>query len=264
MRVLLCSPEYFDIRYEINPWMDVNNNAESSKAMQQWRNMIDALAHTNAKIEHIRPHEDFPDMVFTANAGLVRHHQVILSNFKHEERRGERDLFELWFLRHGYQTLDLPSGIHFEGEGDALFFKDLLFMGHGFRTDKESHQLIADMLNVDYVSLELINPKFYHLDTCLFVSDNHICFYKDAFTPESLNMALTKLTQYVAENELSVKITSVSSKHAESFICNSIAIKDKVITPASDFSGVFDRAAVCDMSEFMKSGGAIKCLTLKL
>ena len=128
MRVLLCSPEYFDIRYEINPWMDVNNNAESSKAMQQWRNMIDALAHTNAKIEHIRPHEDFPDMVFTANAGLVRHHQVILSNFKHEERRGERDLFELWFLRHGYQTLDLPSDIHFEGEGDALFFKDLLFI----------------------------------------------------------------------------------------------------------------------------------------
>ena len=264
MKILVCPPEFFDVWYEINAWMDIHNTPHKARARSQWWAMYNALLSSGAQVQRIEPHPRYPDMVFTANAGLVRKNSIILSNFKHEQRQGEQFLFKKWFVEHGYNIIELPPDVCFEGEGDALFFKDLLFMGHGFRTDKESHQLIADMLNVDYVSLELINPKFYHLDTCLFVSDNHICFYKDAFTPESLNMALTKLTQYVAENELSVKITSVSSKHAESFICNSIAIKDKVITPASDFSGVFDRAAVCNMSEFMKSGGAIKCLTLKL
>lgn len=264
MKVLLCSPEYFDVRYEINPWMDITNNAEPSKAMQQWRNMIDALSSAGAKIEHIRPHEDFPDMVFTANAGLVKDKQVILSNFKHKERRGEKDLFEKWFLQHGYETILLPDDIHFEGAGDALFFKDLLFMGYGFRTDKESHSMIAEILDVDYISLELKNPNFYHLDTCLFVSDKHICFYEKAFTPESLVGGMTKLVQYIAQENLSVKISSVSEEEAYNFICNSVSVKSQIVTPANNCGNLFSNAITCNMSEFMKSGGAVKCLTLTL
>jgi len=264
MKVLLCSPQFFDVRYEINPWMDVNNNPDNIKAFSQWRCMIDALSAAGAKIEHMRPHADFPDMVFTANAGLVKDSRVILSNFKYEQRRGETNMFEKWFLHHDYETVDLPAHMYFEGAGDALFFRDLLFMGHGFRTDEKSHSLIAEILDVDYISLELKNPNFYHLDTCLFVADDHICFYEKAFTPQSFSKGMTKLIQYIAKENLSVRISSVSEEQAHNFICNSICIKGQVITPAFNCSTVFNNPLKCDMSEFMKAGGAIKCLTLTL
>ena len=112
MKVLLCSPEYFDVRYEINPWMDVNNNSQSHLAMSQWRHLINALTSAGAEIAHILPHPDLPDMVFTANAGLVKDKQVILSNFKHEERCGEQYLFERWFLQRRYETILLPDDIY--------------------------------------------------------------------------------------------------------------------------------------------------------
>ena len=264
MKVLLCSPEYFSVRYEINPWMDIHNNPNENLAMSQWRNMINALTAAGAEIKHILPHPDFPDMVFTANAGLVKGKQVILSNFKHEERRGEQYLFEKWFLQHGYETILLADDIHFEGAGDALFFKDLLFMGHGFRTNKESHAIIAETLDVDYISLELKNPNFYHQDTCLFVSDNHICFYEEAFTPESFSKGMIKLVQYIAKENLSVKISSVPEEEAYNFVCNSVSIRGQVITPAANCDKLFGHNVTCNMSEFMKSGGAVKCLTLTL
>ena len=200
------------------------------------------------------------NLLITGGTGLVG------SSFDSGIKLGSDDLNLLDRVKDNFDKL--TDCIHNQDLNFYMnFVVESLFAANKYFNDQEPWNKKSDTIRLNtivYVSLELINPKFYHLDTCLFVSDNHICFYKDAFTPESLNMALTKLTQYVAENELSVKITSVSSKHAESFICNSIAIKDKIITPASDFSGVFDRAAVCDMSEFMKSGGAIKCLTLKL
>ena len=264
MRILLCAPDFFDVRYEINPWMDVENNPQTLKAFSQWRNIIDAIGKAGGIIEHIRPHPDFPDMVFTANAGLIKGKKVVLSNFKYEERQGEQPLFEEWFLKKGYQSILLPDEIHFEGAGDGLFFRDLLFLGHGFRTDKESHKMVAECLGVEYVSLELIDPRFYHLDTCMFISDEQVCFYADAFTPESLSAALSKLTDYVCKENLSIKISAVSESQATNFICNSLEVKGTVITPANNHGSVFSRAHVCDMSEFMKSGGAVKCLTLTL
>ena len=236
MKILLCAPDFFDVRYEINPWMDVENTPQTLKAFSQWRNIIDAIGKAGGIIEHIRPHPDFPDMVFTANAGLIKGKKVVLSNFKYEERQGEQPLFEEWFLKKGYQSILLPDEIHFEGAGDGLFFRDLLFLGHGFRTDKESHKMIGECLGVDYASLELIDPRFYHLDTCMFIS----------------------------KENLSIKISAVSESQATNFICNSLAVKGTVITPASNHGSVFSRAHVCDMSEFMKSGGAVKCLTLTL
>ena len=98
----------------------------------------------------------------------------------------------------------------------------------------------------------------------MFISDEQVCFYADAFTPESLSAALGKLTDYVCKENLSIKISAVSESQATNFICNSLSVKGTVITPANNHGSVFSRAHVCDMSEFMKSGGAVKCLTLTL
>ena len=266
MKILVCPPEFFDVWYEINAWMDIHNTPHKARARSQWWAMYNALLSSGAQVQRIEPHPRYPDMVFTANAGLVRKNSIILSNFKHEQRQGEQFLFKKWFVEHGYNIIELPPDVCFEGEGDALFFKDLLFMGHGFRTDIESHKHIGRVLGVECVSLELVNPKFYHLDTCLFTSDTQVCFYKDALTPESLRYAMGRLINYVSKNNLTVKITSVSKEDADNFICNSIEIRKRIVSPVFNCDKVFGigRHRFCDMSEFKKSGGAVKCLTLKL
>ena len=130
--LLVCRPTYFGIEYEINPWMSMDENADPEFAIFQWDRMCSRLTKAGATLRHIEPQRGLPDMVFTANAGLVYKKTVILSNFRHEERRGEKQFFKDWFLKNGYRVVELPDSIAFEGEGDALFFKGVLFMGSGF------------------------------------------------------------------------------------------------------------------------------------
>ena len=265
--ILVCSPRHFSIDYEINSWMRVENTIDSEKAVRQWLNFCTKLAKCGAEIHYIEPHPDFPDMVFTANAGLVhkKSKSVILSNFKHEERQGETELFKRWFLDNGYRVIELPKSICFEGEGDALFLGDTLFLGYGFRTDLESHEIVAKALGVDYVSCELVNPYFYHLDTCFMPMKDRIVYFKDAFSGYTQRKMVKKFVE-IGTNKGRLDILNVHSEQADEFICNSVHIKSSVITPSYNshlsFAGYEEHK--CDLSEFMKSGGAAKCLTLKL
>lgn len=265
-RVLVCDPEFFNISYEINSWMNVDNKTDGEKVRRQWDEMIECLVNSGAKIEHIQPSPDFPDMVFTANAGLVRGNRVVLSNFRHEERRGERELFRRWFLDQGYEVIELPEDISFEGAGDAMFFNNILFIGCGSRTNRRAHPIIAEALGVDYVSCELVNPYFYHLDTCLFTTDNQFVYYDEAFTHASLREMLTKVTETTMKTNNSVNICPVNTAQAKQFICNSIKVRHSITTPAYNHDNIFSSTHIfnCDVSEFIKAGGAVKCLTLEL
>jgi len=264
-RILVCDPEFFDIQYEINSWMDVDNKADEGKVRTQWDAMIECLVSGGAKIEHIQPDPNFPDMVFTANAGLVRGNRVVLSNFRHKERRGERDLFKQWFLDRDYDVIELPEDISFEGAGDAMFFNNVLFMGCGLRTNRRAHPIIAEALGVDYVSCELVNPYFYHLDTCLFTTDDQFVYYDEAFTHSSLYEMLTKVIEVTMKTNNSVNICPVNTTQAKQFICNSIKVQHRITTPAYNHDNIFSSDTFnCDVSEFIKAGGAVKCLTLEL
>jgi N-dimethylarginine dimethylaminohydrolase len=227
--------------------------------------MHDRLIESGATLKYIEPHPDFPDMVFTANAGLVKDKTVILSNNKHPQRQGESPLFKKWFLDHGYKVIELPKDIYFEGAGDAIFIGDLLFMGYGFRTSKEAHSIIANVLGVDYVSCELVNPKFYHLDTCFFSHKQGILYYLDAFSEETQRKILMNIIG-VSMLGGGMTIAPARKKQAEEFICNSVLNEDSIITPSHNLGSCFLGYNIysCNMSEFMKSGGAVKCLTLQL
>ena len=168
-------------------------------------------------------------------------------------------------MKNGYRVIEIPDEICFEGEGDALFLNDVLFMGYGFRTDIEAHSIVANALGVDYVSCELIDPKFYHLDTCFFPMDDRIVYHRDAFSDASQMWMIDKFVEIGTHSGL-LSIINVHEDQANDFLCNSIEIGDTVITPSDQFSLVLSgkQANTCDMSEFMKSGGAIKCLTLRL
>jgi len=265
--ILVCNPRYFGINYEINSWMNIKNIINPHKANEQWFKFCDDLKQCGVKLQYIDPHPDFPDMVFTANAGLVNSklRSVILSNFKHEERKGEQAIFKRWFLDHGYSVTRLPENINFEGQGDALFLGDTLFLGYGFRTDIESHRIIAEILEVDYVSCELIDPYFYHLDTCFTPTKDGLLYFKEAFSKQSHDKMIDKFIDMGKNNSL-LDIANVKEVHAHEFICNSVFLENSIVTPSKNISKYFDGCVkyLCDLSEFMKSGGAAKCLTLKL
>ena len=265
--ILVCPPKHYGVEYEINPWMDVDISVNQKKANLQWLRMCDRLIRSGAYLSYIDPDPDLPDMVFTANAGFIKDKTVILSNNRHKERQGESPLFKRWFLDNGYRVIELPKGVYFEGAADAIFFNGVLFMGYGFRTSKESHKIIAGTFDVDYVSCELVDPRFYHLDTCFLPMDGRLIYYRKAFSEKSVDKMLKAVLEQCLFNQKHLDILNVEDLYAEQFICNSVEIDNNVVTPSADGYNLFgDRHDVecCDMSEFMKAGGAVKCLTLKL
>jgi N-dimethylarginine dimethylaminohydrolase len=166
--LLMCPPDFYDVEYVINPWMEGNiHRASHERALDQWRGLVAALK-PHATIELASPRSGLPDMVFTANAGLVIGNTVVLSRFLHPERRGEEKHFKKWFLERGFEVHELPPDLPFEGAGDALLDSDrgLLWSGYGQRSELDSHPLIAQMCGIEVLSLRLTAKRFYHLDTC--------------------------------------------------------------------------------------------------
>lgn len=258
MKVLMCRPDYFDIEYEINPWMHVENKVDPKKALEQWENLYQTYQDFGVKVELIQQVLGLPDMVFTANAGICKGNTFVSGNFRHVERKGEELHFQKWFSDHGY---DVKTLTHFQGgEGDALFYKGTLYMGYGFRSDPAVHKEIADILNVPFVSLHLIDPYYYDFDTtfCPF-GEKGFLYYPSAFAEES--------RERLAKVAGAIEMTKMQ---AEGFIGNSVYVGGKLLVGYLDedlkskLAKLDVEPILLNMSEFKKSGGGIKCLTLYL
>jgi N-dimethylarginine dimethylaminohydrolase len=261
MAILMCRPDFFGVEYEINPWMHVADQVDRTRAAQQWDALHRAYTDLGLSVVLAPPVAGLPDMVFTANAGVVWNGTAVLSRFRHPERQGEEPLWERAFEEQGFAVVRPPRDMAFEGAGDALFVGDTLFAGHGFRTDKEAHRFVGRALGVDVVSLELVDPRFYHLDTCFCpLNDQTVIFAPQAFSPRSAR-TIRKLVPHVIE---------VPTAVAAGFACNAIAVGNRVISStAAERLGAqlhaegFDTTAL-PMTEFMKSGGGVRCLSLPL
>jgi N-dimethylarginine dimethylaminohydrolase len=261
--LLLCPPDHYGIEYEINPWMSRARGAEAAVAQKQWKDLHATLSKLNFTIHLVPPQPKLPDMVFTANAGLAVGKKFIPSNFRHKERAGEAPHFVRWMEKHGYESAWLPEGLYFEGEGDALFGGDTLFCGYKFRSDIQSHRAVADILGCLVISVELVDPRFYHLDTCFCpLADGWLMYYPPAF-----DLASQETITMLVPPE---KRIDVGEKDAFLFACNAVDINGRVfMNDASATLQSWVRAAgfkltLTPLSEFIKAGGAAKCLTLKL
>src|SRR3989344_2804303 len=181
--VLMCRPNYFGILYEINPWMNKKNQPDKKLALEQWLKLTSALALAGVELNFIEPREGLPDMVFTANAGLIYKNQIVLSNFHPKERRGEISHFNKWFGDRGYAVLGAPRNSFFEGHGDALWMGESLICGYGLRSSEAGVKIAAEMIEKKPIVLKLANKHFYHLDTCLcpIPEKNLILYYPSAF-----------------------------------------------------------------------------------
>jgi N-dimethylarginine dimethylaminohydrolase len=259
--LLLCPPDYYGIEYEINPWMSRARGAEAVLAQQQWKNLHTILAKLECKIQLVKPQPKLPDMVFTANAGLTIGKRFIPSNFRHKERAGEAPHFARWMDEHGYEIAWLPNDFYFEGEGDALFGGDALFCGYKFRSDIKSHRAVADMLGCLVISVELVDPRFYHLDTCFCpVAHDAAVWFPSAFD----EYGQRAIRDHVPD------LIDVAPEEAVHFSCNAVVLDCDIVLPEGASQLVVtlkERGYRCHelpMSEFLKAGGACKCLTMFL
>jgi N-dimethylarginine dimethylaminohydrolase len=256
----MCPPDYYGIEYEINPWMDVRRPADADLARGQWRALYECLTATlGIRVDVLEPVKGLPDLVFTANAGLVVGRRFIGSRFLHPERQREQPAWEAWFLGRDYAIESLPHDTCFEGEGDALWLGDTLFAGYRIRSDIRSHQAIAALLKCQVLSLELVDARFYHLDTCFCpLDDRHALYYPPAFDDYGRRV----IAQFVSEP------IPVCDADALRFGCNAIvAGRDVVLQSGCAALEASLRAAgwrphPVDLSEFHKAGGSAKCLAL--
>ncbi len=260
-RVMMCAPTSYRLEYEINPWMRLENRPDTGLAAKQWDLLYEVLkTRAGAEIELIPQVEGCPDMVFTANAGLVKGDIALLASFRHPQRALEEPHFDRWFKEHGYTVHTPPQGCKFEGEGDALFAGSNLVAGYLKRSDICSHRWMADMLSTTVLSLELVDDRWYHLDTCLLpLSRNRVAFYPGAFD---------EYAQTVIRHHY--ETIDVELEEALRFACNAVVVGDTVVLPSgcpkleADLQECGYSTINVEMSEFLKSGGASKCLTLLL
>jgi N-dimethylarginine dimethylaminohydrolase len=261
MPILMCRPEYFGIEYEINPWMHVAVSVDHERALQQWDALNRTYEQLGVQIELTDPVRGLPDMVFTANAAVLWNGRAVLSNFQYAQRQGEEQYWRAALERHGFEVRELPHTISFEGAGDALFVGERLFCGYGFRTDHESHRLVGELLGVEVTTLQLVDPRFYHLDTCFCPLDERtVIFAPEALSDDSANLVRTLVPRAI---EVPVDV-------AAGFSCNATPVGTCVVSSIAALRLEPQLAAAgfsvlgLEMSEFMKSGGGVRCLSLPL
>ncbi len=244
--------------------MRVTTRPDTSLAQKQWENLRKILAEdVGAQIEIVAPQQGWPDMVFTANAGLVWGKKMIPSRFRFAERQGEVPHFNQWFADNGYDIIEIPEEIKgsFEGEGDALFYGDTLLAGYRQRSDAGIYGELAAMIGKAVLPLELVNTRWYHIDTCLIpLRSDLLAYYPPAFD---------EYAQRVLANLPGEKI-HLTEHDALRFGGNAVVVENRIamnsgcdtLQAALEARGF--QVFPTDLSEFLKSGGAAKCLTLLL
>jgi len=265
IRYLMCAPDFYDVDYVINPWMEGNiHRSSQAKAQAQWQQLYEMLREL-ATVDLIPPQPGLPDMVFTANAGLVLGNKVVLSRFLHKERQGEEPHFKAWFAQEGFELFELPPELPFEGAGDALLDREgrWLWAGYGFRSELDSHPLLAQWLDIEVLSLHLIDSRFYHLDTCFCpLTGGYLLYYPDAFDAYSNRLIELRVP--------AAKRIPIGESDALNFACNAVNVGQTVIMNKASESlrqrltslGFVVRET--PLTEFLKAGGAAKCLTLRI
>jgi N-dimethylarginine dimethylaminohydrolase len=261
---LMCPPQYFAVEYAINPWMNPSEPVDVARAMDQWQRLRDVFTGLGHTVHTIPALPGLPDMVFAANGATVINGTVLGARFRYPEREPEAGAYLRWFREHGYgrEHGQVREGtVVNEGEGDIVFAGRALLAGHGFRTDEAIVPALADLFGLPVISLRLVDPRFYHLDTALTVLSEDVAAYYPAAFDDAGRAALAG---HFAE------LIEAKDEDAEVLGLNAISDGQHVVLPVQATS-LADQVAAAgftpigvDLSELLKAGGGPKCCTLEL
>jgi N-dimethylarginine dimethylaminohydrolase len=274
-RVLMCRPEHFAVTYAINPWMDpvrwaAEDRALSATSRQEWERLYRTLLRLGAGIELVAPAPGVPDLVFTANAAVVMDGKALLARFRHSERRREEPHFERafrWLRARGYlnAAVQLPPGLVLEGAGDCVWDRTrrLFWMGYGPRSDAAAARAVEEAFGIEAVSLELADPRFYHMDTALCpLTRGDVLYVPSAFTVAGLGA----INERVAP-ELRIEL---DGEDAVKLAANAVCLGDTVVLSECGVGLEWllaergYRVMKTPLASFLRSGGSAFCLTLRL
>jgi len=257
----MCPPTYFDIEYEINVWMHQDNQPSDQTAQQQWDALYEIYKNRLGwDVQLIEPVKHLPDMVFATDCCLMVNGKILLSSFRYPERQPETGYFQKWFEANGYTNFKKADNF-FEGGGDNMLCGDKILAGHGFRSSLEAAREMEDYFGLEVVSLKIIDPRFYHLDTSLAVlSPDTVAYYPGAIdesSRERLKAAIPNLIEATLEEAQGFGLNAVSDGHTVVTSNENQSLLDKYRQAGFEVIGT-------PILEFRKSGGGVKCLTLKL
>jgi len=257
--VLMCKPDFFTVVYRINPWMDPAIPTDTSLAVRQWQTLYDTYIGLGFDVQLVDPIDGLPDMVYAANGGFVIDNIAYGASFTHPERQPEGPAYMEWFGANGFDVRD-PQNIN-EGEGDFLLVGERILAGTGFRSASNSHEEIAGIYGREVVTLNLVNPSFYHLDTAIAVLDStNIAYLESAFDEPSLVKLRELYPDAILATEEDAAVLGLNS-YSDGY---NVVIASR----AKDFERQLKERGYnpigVDLSELLLGGGGVKCCTLEL
>jgi len=258
-RYLMCRPEHFDVRYAINPWMDPTRPVDPRLALRQWERLVHVYEGLGHAVDLIDPLPGHPDMVFAANGGLVYGGRALGARFAHAERADEGPAY---LARLGSLAAEVVPATHTnEGEGDFIVVGDRVLAGTGFRTSPAAHAEAAAVLGVEVVTLELVDPRFYHLDTCLAaLDDRSIAYYPAAFSPQSQRLLEQLYPDAIRASRWDAEVLGLNCVSDGQHV----VIADRADRLAGQLADAGYLPVPVDLSELLKAGGSVKCCTMEL
>nr|WP_203600432.1 dimethylargininase [Streptomyces sp. SID10853] len=261
-RYLMCPPAHFRVTYSINPWMDPSKPVELPLALAQWEDLRDRYRTLGHTVEILDPGPGLPDMVFAANGATVIDGRVLGARFAHPERADEADAHLEWFRAHGFRTIHRPVHVN-EGEGDFAVTASYILAGRGFRSSPLSHDEAQEFFGRPVIGLDLVDPRYYHLDTALSVLDesaDEIMYYPDAFSPGSRSVLARLFPDALIaapEDAAALGLNAVSDGRHVLLPQAAVGLYAPLRARGFEPLGM-------DLSELLKGGGSVKCCTQEL
>jgi len=261
----MCPPRHFGVLYEINPWMSREVSVDPDQALAQWEGLVATLEAAGAEVVVMEPEADVPDLVFTANAGVVNGGQFVPSHFRHPERRPETPINAGWFAKRGWRVDHLPAELDHEGAGDALPFtpddgRTVLLSGYSFRSDAGAATELSTLLKCPVRPIQLVDPRLYHVDLTFCPLDSR----RAIVAPLGWDAYGRKVVEALVPEPL-----VLSDDETLSFCANSVVVGTTIVMPAvpprvgRQLEAWGFTVVSCQIDEFLKAGGSAKCLTLR-
>lgn len=262
-RVLLCRPTHFTVRYRINPWMCPEQRTDTALALRQWETLHAVYRDLGFDVELIDPLPGLPDMVYAANGGLVVDGVALTARFRHAERAAEAPAYAAWFAGHGYDVREAKTVN--EGEGDLLPVGDTVYAGTGFRTEPAAHGEVAETLGREVVSLNLVDPRYYHLDTAFAVLDpaggpGAVAYLPAAFDDDARAVLRERFPDAVLVGGPDAAVLGLNCFSDGRTVVHAAQARRFAAQLAERG---YDTVGV-DLSELRRGGGGVKCCTLEL